>query len=168
MGMLASYMMIDESTLNSIMDLNNNTLASRLNDIEEEERFEKYDIGKIWDALHCFLTGVSASHPIDGDKLSEAIVGIHKFHHDDDADFIGCIENNELNAIINALELLDLDNTKSQFSRKQLMAKRVYPNGIWEDSKEQLLGEFEHSFKGLLQFYRKALEGKFHVIVSIL
>lgn len=81
--MLAEYLMIDEETLSSLMDLNNEDLTNQLFEIEESEKFERMDMDKIWDTLHCFLTGVSASEPIEGNQLSEAIVGVNNFNIDD-------------------------------------------------------------------------------------
>ena len=169
MGMIAEYLMIDEETLNSLMDLNNEDLTNKLFEIEESGKFVCMDIDKIWDALHCFLTGVSASEPIEGDKLSEAIVGIHNFNIDDeDADFITCTENEELTEIITAIEKIEFDKLASNFDPKTLKKNKVYPKGIEQDSKEQLLGEFKQALSEILEFYKKAVSTKHHVIVSIL
>ena len=110
MGILASYMMIDEPTLEGFFKLEStNSLLEQVYDLEEQGLFERYDLGKIWDALHCFLTGVSASTPIDGSKLSEAIVGIHFFQYfREEDDFVTCTENRELGEIIDAMEKFDL------------------------------------------------------------
>lgn len=169
MGMIAEYLMVDEDTLNSLMELNNEDLTNKLFEIEESGKFEFIDIDKIWDALHCFLTGVSASEPIEGDKLSEAIVGIHNFNIDDeDADFIACIENEELTEIITAMEKIEFEKLASNFDPKILKKNKVYPKGIEQDNKEQLIGEFKQALGEILDFYKKALVTKRHVIVSIL
>ncbi|MBK8805718.1 MAG: YfbM family protein [Bacteroidales bacterium] len=168
MSMIAEYIMVDEETLESLMDLNNDELTDKLFEIEESEKFESIGIDKIWDALHCFLTGVSAVFPIEGDKLSEAIVGTHVFIEDDDVDFITCIENEELAEIIQALEKIEFSKLASDFDPKILKENEVYPNGIWDDDKTQLLTEMETAIADLLDFYKSALETKHHVVVSIL
>ena len=169
MGMIAEYLMVDEETLKSLMDLNNEDLTNKLFEIEESGKFECMDIDKIWDALHCFLTGVSASEPIEGDKLSEAIVGVHNFNIDDeDADFITCTENEELTEIITAIEKIEFDKLASDFDPKVLKKNKVYPKGIEQDSKEQLIEEFKQALTEVLDFYKKAVATKQHVIVSIL
>lgn len=167
--MIAEYLMIDEDTLDSLMDLNNRELTQKLFEIEESGKFELIDIDKIWDALHCFLTGVSASKPIEGDKLSEAVVGVHNFNIDDeDADFVTCTENDELEAIIIAIESVDFDKLAISFDPKVLKKHRIYPQGIEQDGKEQLVEEFRYALTELLKFYKKALDTNHHVIVSIL
>ncbi len=169
MGMIAEYLMVDEETLNSLMELNNEDLTNKLFEIEESEKFERIDIDKVWDALHCFLTGVCASEPIEGNKLSEAIVGIHNFNIDDeDAGFITCTENEELIEIIDAIEKIEFDKLVSNFDPKVLKKNKVYPKGIEQDSKEQLIREFKEALTKILEFYKKAVATKHHVIVSIL
>jgi Domain of unknown function (DUF1877) len=169
MGMIAAYIMVDEKLLSSLMDLKNEELANKLFEIEESENHESIDIDKIWDALHFFLTGVSASEPIEGNELSEAIVGVHNFNIDDeDADFISCIENEELSTIITAIENFDFENHAKNFDPKILKKNKIYPNGIWEDPKEQLISEFKEVLNEILEFYRKALSAKQHIVISIL
>jgi hypothetical protein len=169
MGMIAEYLMVDEETLNSLMDLNNDDLTNKLFAIEESGKFECIDIDKIWDALHYFLTGISASKPIEGNKLSEAIVGIHNFNiEDEDSDFVTCTENEELVEIITAIEKIEFEKLASNFDPKFLKTNAIYPNGIEQDSKEQLVQEFKEALKEILEFYKKALLAKYHIIVSIL
>lgn len=166
MGMIAEYLMVNEETLNSLMGLNNEDLTNKLFELEG---LESIDIDKIWDALHYFLTRVSASNPIENDKLSEAIVGIHDFNIDEeDADFITCIKNSELAEIISAIEGINFDKLAHDFDTKLLKKNKVYPNGIWEDGKEQLLEEFRNALREILDFYKKALDTRHHIIVSIL
>lgn len=167
--MIAEYLMVDEETLNSLMDLKNEDLSNKLFEIEESEKFERMDIDKVWDALHYFLTGVSASKPIEGDKLSEAVVGIHNFNIDDeDADFITCTENEELIEIITAIENIKFDKLTNNFDPKMLKKNKVYPKGIDQDSKEQLIKDFKETLDEILDFYKKALATKHHIVVSIL
>jgi hypothetical protein len=169
MGMIAEYLMVDEETLNSLMTLDNNSLTNEIFEIEESGKFSVIDIDKIWDALHCFLIGVSASEPIEGNKLSEAIVGVHNFNiEDEDADFITCTENEELEEIIKALENINFDKLSASFDPLIFKKKKIYPNGIWKDSKEQLIEEFKIALYEILNFYKKALESNHHVIISIL
>lgn len=168
MGMIAEYLMIDQKILDALMDLNNEDLNNKIFEVENSEKFESIDIDKIRDALHCFLTGVSASEPIEWNKLSEAIVGIHMFVDDEDADFIACIENTELQDLIIALEGIDFEKLVRNFNPAILKKKKIYPEGIWEDNKEQLIGEFKKALDDILKFYKRALATKHHVIVSIL
>lgn len=169
MGMIAEYLMVDEETLNKLMELDNEELTNEIFEIEDTEKFPCIDIDKIWDALHCFLTGVSAANPIEDDKLSEAIVGVHNFNiEDEDADFVTCTENEELEEIIKALENIDFENLSANFDPLILKKNKVYPNGIWQEDREVLLKEFRTALDEILSFYKQALQTEHHIIVSIL
>lgn len=169
MGMIAEYMMIDEDTLNSLMELNSEDLTNRLMELEESKVFKSITIDKVWDALHYFLTGVSAAEPIEGNKLSEAVVGVHVFNDDDEnADFITCIENEELSEIITAMKSIDFERLAADFVPKRMKKHKIYPGGIENDSKDQLVGEFKEAVADILKFYKSALRKRCHIIVSIL
>lgn len=167
MGMLCEYMMIDEPTLSSLMELNSKELTTKIISIEEEGKMETFGIGKIWDALHYFLTDESASNPIEGNKLSESIVGIHTFHFEEDADFITCTENSELTAIIHSMEQLNFDERCKSFNWELLKKKSIYPKGIGATPRAELVDELKTSYLGIRNFYQKALSQKCHIIVSV-
>ena len=76
MGHLAVYIAIDDPSLEALWQLDDEPFRARFFEIEEDERLERLNLDKIWDALHCTLTGVTASNPIDGNRLSESIVGV--------------------------------------------------------------------------------------------
>ncbi len=169
MGMIAEYLMIDQETLDSLIDLSNEDLTNKIFEIEETEKFERIDIDKIWDVLHFFLTGVSASEPIEDNKLSEAVVGVDNFNPDDEnADFVSFIKNEALAEIVTAIEKVDFEKLATNFDLQLLKKNKAYPNGIWEDGRAQLLEEIKESLNSILDFYQKALLTKHHVIVSIL
>ncbi|MDR3237454.1 MAG: YfbM family protein, partial [Spirochaetia bacterium] len=59
--MIAEYLMIDLEVLDSFAGIEDSEILSEaLFKTEESGKFEHIDIDKIWDALHYFLTGVSA------------------------------------------------------------------------------------------------------------
>jgi|GEM_PF-3976796 len=87
---------------------------------------------------------------------------------DEDADFITCIENEELHEIISTIEQFDFEKVANNFDPIILKRHKVYPNRIWEDGKQQLIDEFKLALTDILNFYKKALETKHHIIVSIL
>ena len=166
--MLAAYQVVDGKTLNSMKNLGSDELSNRLSEIEEDNESEMIDIDKIWDALHCFLTGVSATHPIEGNKLSEAVVGIHFFNDDEDGDFITYIKNEELQEIISSLEKIDVQNVGLSFDMMQLQKEKISPDGIWKEDKQLFLDEMQQAIDDILDIYKSALKAKRHVIVSIL
>ena len=169
MGLIAEYLLVDEQTLDSLLNLGSEARMSRVVELTENTLAERLDIDKLWDALHCFLTGVSATSPLAGNKLSESIVGVHNFGEDDEnADFIACIEHQELPGILAALMALDFKKLAAGFQPALLQAHNVYPPGIWQDDRQQLLAEMQRAIGDLRIFYEKALVRNCHVLVSIL
>jgi hypothetical protein len=169
--MIAEYLMVDDKALQLLKPLKNRELISKLFEIEDSGEFEFMDIDKIWDALHFFLAGCSASRPVKGNPLSAAIVGVHNFNEGGnagDADFIDWTENRELPGIVAALENFDIKRESEKFETNMLKKNDIYPSGIWEDGREQLIGEFESALNGIRQFYKKALSGSYHIVVRIL
>jgi hypothetical protein len=165
MGMLGVYMMVDDNTLDGMMELDGDGLFDKVNELEEIN--EKYTIDKLWDCLHFLLTGVSASTPIDGNKLSEAIVGVHVFDANDD-DFIACTENDELSEIIKALQNVNIKKLEEAFNPKIFKRNKIYPN-IWEENKkDELFKELMNEYNGLSKFYQEALEKNKHIIFSVI
>ncbi len=168
MGLLGQYMMINEQTLKSLVDLENDDLVDALEELNESEENELYDIDKMWDGLHFLLTGISASEPIEGDKLSDAIVGVKIFNsEDEDADFISYTLVSDLPGIVAALKNVDIEKLRLNFDLLKFRKDEIYPN-IWrEEEKDSLFSELVQEYKNILRFYEKALERNTHVVVSI-
>lgn len=148
MGMLGQYVMVDEDTLERMMEMDGEELLGTLEKLIEGGS-EHYDIDKLWEELHVALTGVSASEPVDGDRLSEAVVGVHVFEVEEEDGFFACTEQDELEDIIAAMQQVDLD--------------KLEMDGVEEALRQQVKSEFS----GLLDFYRKAAAAGMHVIFSV-
>ncbi|WP_342478590.1 DUF1877 family protein [Paenibacillus sp. FSL H7-0350] len=148
MGMLGQYVMVNEDTLEQMMEMDGAELLGTLEKLIEGGS-EHYDIDKLWEELHVALTGVSASEPIDGDPLSEAVVGVHVFEVEEEDGFFACTEQDELEGIITAMQQVDLD--------------KLEMGGVAEALRQQVKSEFS----GLLDFYRKAAAAGMHVIFSV-
>lgn len=148
MGMLGQYVMVDEDTLERMMKMDGSELMDTLEKLIEGGS-EYFDIDKLWEELHLALTGVSASEPIEGDPLSEAVVGVHVFELEEEDGFFACTEHDELEDIIAAMQQVDLE--------------KLEPGGVTEQLSEAVKSEFS----GLLDFYGKALAAGKHVIFSV-
>jgi hypothetical protein len=165
MGLLGVYMMVDQNTLDNLKKFNGDELIEELDELEETN--EIYNIDKLWDGLHFLLTGVSGNSPIEGNKLSEAIVGINVFETDDE-DFVSYTEKDELPEIYNAMKNVNIKELDEKFDPKILKKKKIYPD-IWESNKkDELFKELENEYSGLLKFYEKALEKNMHIIFSVI
>ncbi|MEK4514874.1 DUF1877 family protein [Paenibacillus sp. FSL H8-0122] len=148
MGMLGQYVMVDEDTLDRMMEMDGSELMDTLEKLIEGGS-EYYDIDKLWEELHVALTGVSASEPIEGDPLSEAVVGVHVFEVEEEDGFFACTEQDELEDIIAAMQQVNLE--------------KLEPGNVTEQLNEAVKSEFA----GLLDFYGKALAAGKHVIFSV-
>lgn len=170
MGMIANYMMVDKAKLNELVELDGEDLVEQINEMEEEddEDLDVYCMDKLWDGLHFLLTGASASEPIEGDKLSEAVVGVQVVEAvDPEEGFLCYSEWDDLAGIIAAMEAVDLSAVCAQADLADFRTQEIYPS-IWEDnSKEELMLELREEFTNLLAFYRLALEKKMNVIFSV-
>jgi hypothetical protein len=170
MGMNSVYISIDESSLDKLWELEDQQFRDHVLEIEEDDRFSRLDIGKIWDVLHCTTTGVSASEPIEGDKLSEAFVGVFPkiFDDEDDSMFISVIENGDLQSICSAVSEFDLAKLTAAFDPKLLQKKKVYPRGIWKDDPTNLIAELNTALRDIEVFFATAHKAEQHILATIL
>lgn len=86
MGMIACYQIVDEEIVRNLFNKSSEEVFEIIEELQEDA--EVLDIDKMWDGLHFLLTNVTASEPIVGSALSEAIVGSERFCDEEDADFI--------------------------------------------------------------------------------
>ena len=168
MGMVGVYMMADSRTLDRLLELDDEDLVDELDELESEDEVEVYSIDKLWDGLHFLLTGASATSPIEGNKLSEAIVGIHVFDLDDDDIFVAYTKFEEVPDIVKAMDCVDVSKLKTQFATKDYCENNIYPDIWFDDRADELLGELIAEYSGLLSFYRQAVAQKKHVLFSVL
>jgi len=166
MGMYASYMMVDDTTLSEMKSLKNKDLMVKINEIMNSEN-DVCDIDKLWDGMHFLLTGVSAGDPIENNPLSDAIVGVDTFNDDENADFVSYINVNKLPIILSALEAVELKELANNFVPLEFHQANIYPD-IWQDEEgEELLEELTDYFERLRKFYKNAIKLQMNVIVGI-
>jgi len=164
MGMCANYMMVDDDEVDRMMELDEETLLDRIDELEDEGN-EVHCLDRLWDGLHFLLTGKSAEDPIDDDELSAAIVGVHNFETDES--FVACIEKEELEDVVKEMEKVDLEIFWKKRKLLDFRKKKIYPK-IWKDEDlDSIKVEMVTEFNNLLRFYRTALGKKMNIIVSI-
>lgn len=169
MGMLAQYLQVDDETLERLLRLENEALVDNIEDLSDIPGTQVLDIDKLWDGLHFVLTGVSATASPAGNKLSEAVIGVHVFNPDDpEADFISYTYNEELPMIIDAMHGVDLTMLeKKQFNLSEFRDRDIYPD-IWHDSDRiALFCELSEAYRALINFCEQALDAGMHVIFSV-
>lgn len=161
--MQAAYTLIDDETLDRLLELDGDSLIAALEELETGAAPTAY-IDKLWDGLHFLLTGFPTSEPIEGDPLSEAVVGVHVIDEDD---YVACTEADELASVIAALAAVDLDRISSSVDFTSFAAAGVTPN-IWSDSPAALRSELSDALALLLDIHRRADAAGQHLLVSII
>lgn len=162
MGMIACYTMINDADLAKLKSAEPEEMSDLLEEFNDTH--EVLDIDKIWDGLHFLLTGESASNPIEGDPISEAIVGVSNLNEDD---FIASTSHEELNDIVESLNAIDFAKLKTTFEPSAFDKAEIYPN-IWIDNdKDKLFAELEEAFNDLLVFYKQTILERMNIVVSI-
>ena len=167
MGMIANYQYLSNENLKEMKNFNG----------EEDEIFEEVedwnekaeillDIDKRWDVLHFVLTGVDSSEPIEGNPLSESVVGVTSL--EEVSEFIAYIEKDRVADIIFALENFDIDAAMESFSMEACKKAELYPS-IWDndDEEEDIKEEICDYFHEMIDFYKQILEANGNVLVTI-
>ncbi len=167
MRLIANYMMVDDDTLDSLFGLDNDTLLEKVNELEKADT-GLYCMDELWDGLHFLLTGTTASTPIEGDELSEAIVGAEAFNEDDDeADFIAATESALLADIIAAMKDVDIEKLVESIDLSAFREEEIYPD-IWRDENTASLKQaLTAAFNNLQAFYEEAEEQNANIVVGI-
>ena len=167
MGMIANYQYLSNENLKEMKNFNGeeSEIFEEVEDWNEEAEI-LLDIDKMWDVLHFVLTGVDSSEPIEGNPLSEAIVGVTSL--EEVSEFIAYIEKDRIADIISALENFDVDAALESFSMEACKKAELYPN-IWDndDEEEDIKEEICDYFHEMIDFYKQILEANGNVLVTI-
>lgn len=167
MGIIANYKYLSDKNLNELKDFyteNGDTII----DIEEDDRDLEIllDLDKMWDALHFVLTGASASEPIKDNRFSEAVLGISPIEEVEE--YVAYTEKSRIKDIVLALDNFDIEKAMESFSMEKCKKANIYPN-IWdyEEESEEIEEELMDYFQNMKDFYKKILEAKGNVLVTI-
>ena len=133
---------------------------------EVEAKGEVCYLDKMWDGLHCLLTGTGACSPVSGNLLSEAVVG-GQAYSDEGAYFVSYISPERLPQILAALNEFDLEAALEAFSPEHFEREGIYPH-IWlKEDKEELKRELRAVFLVLRDFYDRMVKKNKGVIMSL-
>ena len=170
MGMIANYQSINDVTFKRFSKIalqeDPDQLIAEIEVLQDQvEDDELLDIDKMWDAIHFLLTGNDTSEPIDGDPLSQSIVGKIVFSN---TDFIAGIDKESVKEIAAALEQVDAEDLAREFDMQKCKDNEIYPK-IWhlEDEADEILEEITDYFEALKVFYRKMADRNKNVLLTI-
>lgn len=167
MGIIANYKYLSDKNLNELKDFYTENTES-ITDIEENNNDLEIllDLDKMWDALHFLLTGASASEPIKDNCYSEAVLGIYPIEKVEE--YVAYTEKSRIKDIVLALNNFDIEKAMESFSMEKCKKANIYPN-IWdyEEESEEIEEELMDYFQNMKDFYKKILEAKGNVLVTI-
>ena len=167
MGLIANYSCLSDVNLKELKDMGSEE-EEILESVEEwsDEDELLLDIDKMWDVLHFVLTGVSADHRIDDNPLSQAVLGVTSIENL--SEYMAYTEHSKIADIVAALEQFDMEQALESFDMKACKEAELYPK-IWDydEEEEEIKDEILHDFEQMKVFYKKVLEAKGHVLVSI-
>lgn len=167
MGIIANYKYLSDKNLNELKDFYTENTES-ITDIEENNNDLEIllDLDKMWDALHFVLTGASASKPIKDNCFSEAVLGISPIEEVEE--YVAYTEKLRIKEIVLALDNFDIEKAMESFSMEECKKANIYPN-IWDykEESEEIEEELMDYFQNMKDFYRKILEAKGNVLITI-
>ena len=167
MGMIANYQYLSDNELSQIKRYSRQ--GGDLLDLVEdypEGNDTLIDIDKMWDALLFVMTGFSSSEFMDDDPLREAVLGVTPLENV--SEYIAYTEHSKIAEIVQALENFDMDRALADFSMEACKKADLYPD-IWDylDEEEEIKDDIRTSFVKMKDFYKKILDFKGNVLVTI-
>lgn len=165
MGMYANYQFLSDEDLRQLKNLDEDEIFEEVEEWNEDAEV-LLDIDKMWDVLHFVLTGVESGKPIEGNPLSEAVVGVTSL--EEVSEFVAYTEKERVREILSALESFDFEKAMENFSMEECNKAKLYPD-IWDDEEEgeEIKEELTEHFENMKEFYQKILELDGNVLVTI-
>lgn len=124
------------------------------------------DIDKMWDVLLFVMTGFSSSEFMDDAPLREAVLGATPLENV--SEYVAYTEHSKIAEIVQALLNFDVDRTLANFSMEACKKSDLYPD-IWDylEEEEEIKDDIRTSFIKVKDFYKKILDLKGNVLVTI-
>ena len=167
MGMIANYQYLSDNELSQIKRYSRQE-GDLLDLVEDypEGNDTLIDIDKMWDALLFVMTGFSSSEFMDDDPLREAVLGVTPLENV--SEYIAYTEHSKIAEIVQALENFDMDRALADFSMEACKKAELYPD-IWDylEEEEEIKDDIRTSFVKVKDFYKKILDLKGNVLVTI-
>lgn len=167
MGIIANYKYLSDKNLKELKAFySEEDKTSGETDDQNEDVEILLDLDKMWDALHFFLTGVGSSESLKNNPFSEAVLGVSSIEGTEE--FMSYTEKSRIKDIVFALDNFDIKKAMEKFSMKERQKANIYPD-IWncEDEIDKIKEELMDYFQKLKEFYKRILEVKGNVIVTI-
>ena len=167
MGIIANYQYLSDNELSQIVP--DSRQEEELFDLVEDSTNENetlIDIDKMWDALVFVLTGFSSSEFLDDNPLREAVLRVTPL--EEVSEYIAYTEHSKIAEIVQALENFNMDRALEDFSMEACKKAELYPD-IWDylEEEEEIKDDIRTSFVKMKDFYKKILNHKGNVLVTI-
>ena len=164
MGIIANYRYLSDNEI--MRDFRKEEELLDLVEDYSEGNDTLIDIDKMWDALLFVMTGFSSSEFMDDDPLREAVLGVTPLENV--SEYIAYTEKSKIAEIVQALENFDMDRALADFSMEACKKADLYPD-IWDylEEEEEIKDDIRTSFVKMKDFYKKILDLKGNVLVTI-
>ena len=167
MGMIANYQYLSDNELSQIKrySCQEEDLLDIVDD-DPEGNDTLIDIDKMWDALLFVMTGFSSSEFMDDDPLREAVLGVTPLENV--SEYIAYTEKPKIAEIVQDLDNFDMDRALADFSMEACKKADLYPD-IWDylEEEEEIKDDIRTSYVKIKDFYKKILDLKGNVLVTI-
>lgn len=138
------------------------------------EALDKYDLDKMWDAMHKTLTGKNVFEAMSAGEifatpnpLSWAIFG-RGMAGEDGSEAVSYAGADDVKAVVKAMRDTDIDALLASVNFTGFGAAGTYPD-IWgyESEFEDIKAELKEHFNGLLSFYQNAADKGLGVLIVV-
>jgi len=158
MGMIQSYLRVDNETLNTIIED-----SRRLEDLvfkQDNTNNENFlDLDKAWEGVFFIITGQSfADAALEGGPLLGILMGPTEIDPDQDMGYGPATYTTaeQTRDIYNAIKDLTKEELSENYEPGRMTEEGIYPD-IWEDDENALEYLLDY-FDDLKNFYKKAAE----------
>ena len=167
--MKAAYLLIDVNRIKDWQSWSEDRLIDALNAEESRRPDNVLYIDDSWDILHYLLCERTTAQPIEGNALSEAIVGVNWFEEDDEAAaFIAFSMPPDIVRIHDAIRKIRAEELPVALDYQSLKDAGVY-QADWVNQEPEWASEtVMHDFADLQRLYSRALAEKSAMVVSFL
>lgn len=172
MELIATYLALNTVVLDETIDIIDNRdddeeVIDYVEELLNNDDLESLELDKYWDVFHYLFNHVSSSHSLLNMPLSQAILGCSKA---DTEEYISIIEPSQVDAIVESLSHLNLEELLLSLDKESLIEANVYPQR-WDNDKVDIVDlndTIKIMFDDLLLFYKDVKKNGQGILVTII
>lgn len=166
MDNILEFTMISSEELDTLHQSDKLELSKLCEQYSNSTRHQSFEIDSLWNAFHFFFTSEPVEEALDGDLLSAAICGIDLLLNDATTK-ISTIAHIDLNAIVNSLKYVDLEELRNDFDLDNYTYHEIIPHVDSLKDLDSLLRDLTLIYDDLLDFFDKALSQDLNIVITL-